>query len=387
MTWWIDAGAGASGDMLLDAMLALAPDALPAVQADVDTVLHRLNASGQVTIGHEPARRGGFAATRAVVECRDTTTERTWAHIEPALAGFDAAAEVFRALAAAEAAVHGVATRDIHFHEVGALDAIADIVAVTSLWQRLAPGRIGVSAVCVGSGTVETAHGTLTVPGPAVVELLRGVPTFAGSVAHEACTPTGAALLRFLATEWGPQPAITVTEVGVGAGGRDTPGQANVVRILVGRDAPDTATEHLVMVETTIDDLDPRLYPDVLEAAKAAGALEGWLTPVIMKHGRPAVVLSALAPPTAVSAVTTCLFRQTTTLGVRLTEVARESLRRDYVEVQVQGRPVRVKRGWLDGEPVTAQPEYRDARAVAESTDTPIREVLRDAADRARDQD
>ncbi len=295
--------------------LALAPDGLPAAQADVDTVLQRLDAPGQVTIRHEPTRRGGFAATRAVVECRDTTTQRTWAQIEPALAGFDAAADVFGLLAVAEAAVHGIATGDIHFHEVGALDAIADIVAVTSLWRQLAPGRVGVSAVCVGSGTVDTAHGTLTVPGPAVVELLRGVPTFAGRVAHEACTPTGAALLRFLATDWGPQPTMTVAEVGIGAGGRDTPGQANVLRILVGQDTPDTTTEHLVLVETTIDDLDPRLYPDVLDAAKAAGALEGWLTPVVMKHGRPAVVLTALAPPTAVTAVTTCLFRHTTTLG------------------------------------------------------------------------
>ena len=353
----------------------------------MDTVLQRLDAPGQVTIRHEPTRRGGFAATRAVVECRDTTTARTWAQIEPALAGFDAAADVFGSLAVAEAAVHGIATGDIHFHEVGALDAIADIVAVTSLWRQLAPGRVGVSAVCVGSGTVDTAHGTLTVPGPAVVELLRGVPTFAGRVAHEACTPTGAALLRFLATDWGPQPTMTVAEVGIGAGGRDTPGQANVLRILVGQDTPDTTTEHLVLVETTIDDLDPRLYPDVLDAAKAAGALEGWLTPVVMKHGRPAVVLTALAPPTAVTAVTTCLFRHTTTLGVRLTDVARESLQRDFVEVQVGGQPVRVKRGWLDGEVVTLQPEYRDARAVAQSTGSPIREVLTDAAERARDQD
>ncbi|MCU0298575.1 MAG: LarC family nickel insertion protein [Candidatus Nanopelagicales bacterium] len=171
---------------------------------------------------------------------------------------------------------------------------------------------------------MDTAHGRLTVPGPAVTRLLEGVPTFAGPTPHEACTPTGAALLRTLADEYGPQPPMVVQRSGVGAGGRDTAGVPNVVRILAG-----TASQQVVdvvMVETTIDDLDPRVYPDVLVAVKAAGALEAWLTPVIMKQGRPGVTLSAVVAHAAAPAVSDAIFRHTTTLGVRQTPGQRRDL-------------------------------------------------------------
>ncbi len=155
---------------------------------------------------------------------------------------------VFGSLAAAEAQVHGVPIDEIHFHEVGALDAIADIVAVTTLWERLQPSVVVVSPVCVGSGSVRTAHGELSVPVPAVVQLLRGAPTFAGNTAHEACTPTGAALLHFMATAWGYQPLMTVDRIGVGAGGRDLPERPNVLRVLAGQSADQPASERLVVL-------------------------------------------------------------------------------------------------------------------------------------------
>ncbi|HRY08588.1 MAG: nickel pincer cofactor biosynthesis protein LarC [Actinobacteria bacterium] len=376
MIWWIDAGAGASGDMLLGALLGLDPDGLPAAQAAVDGVLAELGAA-PVPLAVEPVRRNGLAATRALVDAPESAP-RTWRDIRPALTDHPAALTVFASLAHAEADVHGCAVDDVHFHEVGALDAIADIVGVTTLWERLAPDHIVVSAVCVGSGSVATAHGQLPVPVPAVTHLLTGVPTFSGAVVGEACTPTGAALLSFLADAWGPQPEMVVHAVGTGAGSRDPDTHPNVVRILSGE--PVAGAEGLTLIETTIDDLDPRIYPDVLDRVRTAGALEAWITPVIMKLGRPGVVLTALAPSSAADQVTAALFVHTTTLGVRRSEVDRVALARDFVTVEVAGMRIPVKRGWLDGEVITCQPEFRNAREVAAATGLAVREVL----DRAR---
>ena len=369
MIWWIDAQAGASGDMLLGALLSLDPAGLPHAQRAVDEVIEALHAE-PVRLGLEACRRGAMAATRATVSCADATRHRTWADIAPAVSG--RAHAVFQHLAQAEADVHGVGVDSIHFHEVGALDAIADIVGVCALVDRLAPERVVVSDICVGSGTVGTEHGILTVPGPAVTELLRGIRTFAGPIRHEACTPTGAALLATLADEFGGQPPMTVTNVVVGAGGRETPGQPYILRILTGESGPPSA---LYAVETTIDDLDPRLYPSVISAVKAAGAVEAWLTPAVMKHGRPAVTLTALTSD--VEAVARVLFTHTTTLGVRYHEVQRTVLDRDFITVDVEGHSIAIKRGWLDGEVVTEQPEYSDVRATAEALGLPEREVLR----------
>lgn len=383
MMWWIDAGAGASGDMLLGALLDLDPDGLQPAQAAVDEVLQRLGGDGCVKLSTRNVTRAGMAARQAVVEPSSSTTRRTWRQIAPALEGFPVAHRAFSYLAQAEAAVHGVSEDEVHFHEVGALDAIADIVAVTTLLGRLAPQEVVVSPVCVGAGSVDTEHGTLSVPVPAVVRLLEGVPTFGGPVAHEACTPTGAALLRTMATSWGPQPLMAVSTTGVGAGGRDLSGVANVVRVLIG--AGESASETLAMVETTIDDLDPRIYPHVIEATKQAGALETWLTPVIMKHGRPATVLTSLTPPAAIQPVTEVILRETNTLGVRSWPVARTALRRDSVTVEVRGFPLSVKRGWLNGVVVTSQPEYSDAAAVAGQTGVPVKQIIDEARSAAND--
>lgn len=367
---WIDAGAGASGDMLLGALLALDPEGLPVAQAAVDGVLAQLGAE-RVAISMTQTGRAGLAATRAVVAVADSATHRTWSDIAAAVRG--KAHDVFALLASAEARVHGIPVGDVHFHEVGALDAIADVVAVCAMWERLGPAHTVVSPVCVGSGSVSAAHGSLPVPAPAVAELLRGVPSFAGPVAHEACTPTGAALLRVLATEWGAQPAMAVSAIGIGAGGRDLQERPNVLRVFVGEE---TGTGGLLQLETTLDDLDPRLYPAVLEAVRDAGAVEAWWTPVVMKHGRPGVTLTALVGAPALDAVTETLFRHTTTLGMRWFPVSRRTLQRDWVEVDVAGRPVRVKRGWLGAELLTWQPEYRDVAAVAEELKRPVREVM-----------
>ncbi len=242
MTIWVDASSGASGDMLLGALLG-AGVPVAVVQAAVDAI-----APEPVTLRVEPVMRNGFAATRCHVEIPDSVHHRSWRDIRALLAAVDLdepvrdlAARTFERLAVAEATVHGSDPLDVSFHEVGALDAIADVVGVCAGFVHLAssqagPAEVVVSPVAVGSGSVRGAHGTLPVPPPAVAELLRGVPSYAGppgAPALELCTPTGAALLTTLATDWGPQPAMTTDVIGVGAGGRDPEGHTNVLRLLV----------------------------------------------------------------------------------------------------------------------------------------------------------
>ena len=233
------------------------------------------------------------------------------------------------------------------------------------------------SPVAVGSGSVEGAHGSLPVPPPAVAELLRGVPSYAGppaAPAMELCTPTGAALLVSHATAYGPQPAMVVERIGVGAGARDPQGHANVLRLLVGeplRDASSLGTsgqaaeETAVVLETNIDDLDPRLWPNVIVALIEAGAGDAWLTPILMKKGRPAHTLHALVRADRADAVRRAIFRQTSTIGVREISVGKTALDREMRIVQVDGHDIAVKLALLDGVVVNAQPEYDDIARVA----------------------
>ncbi len=391
-TLWVDASSGASGDMLLGALVG-AGVPLDVVRAAVDAV-----SPEPVALRVEPVTRHGFAATRVHVEVPDSAHHRSWRDIRALLLGApladevrDLALRVFERLAVAEGAVHGHDPLDVHFHEVGALDAIADVVGACAGFVHLAATDVVVTPVAVGSGTVRGAHGTLPVPPPAVAALLTGVPSYAGpegAPAMELCTPTGAALLTTVATAWGPQPAMSTTAVGVGAGGRDPEGHANVLRLLVG-----TATtaagggdgaDDLLVLETNVDDLDPRLWPGAITAVLAAGALDAWLTPIVMKKGRPAHTFRALVPPARAAEVRAAVFRETTTIGIREYAVARHALPRETTEVTVGGLAISVKLARLDGVVVTAQPEFDDVVRVARALDRPAREVLAEAAAAAR---
>ena len=298
----------------------------------------------------------------------------------------DFAVAVFRRLARAEADVHGVTADEIGFHEVGALDAIADVagcaLALHSL-GLLQPCTRVVSPVAAGSGSVRTAHGTVPVPVPAVLRMLAdaAAPLSAHPAAMELCTPTGAALLTTMATAWGAAPDCTVLAVGTGAGAADPDGHPNVLRVLVGEAAgrANWASAGMYRIDATIDDLDPRLWPDVLDELHAAGAADAWCAPVLMRKGRPGHVLSALAAADVLDAVCQAMFRQTTTLGVRVSPVQRRSLHRDQIAVSVGGAEVSVKRGLLGETVVTAQPEYEDVRAAARLTGRPVAEVLAEA--------
>ncbi|MGH3333635.1 MAG: nickel pincer cofactor biosynthesis protein LarC, partial [Nocardioidaceae bacterium] len=361
-----------------------------------------------VAITPEDVTRNGFAAIRCHVEVADSTTHRTWKDIAGLLAAADLdegvrhrAHATFERLAGAEAKVHGAAVDDVYFHEVGALDAIADVVGVCAGLEHLSLDELVVSPVAVGSGKVRGAHGSMPVPPPAVAELLRGVPSYAGPVAMEMCTPTGAALLTANATSYGPQPPMSVHEIGLGAGGRDPEGHANVLRLFVGdpesrqaRPAGDArpagadeaphGTNAPVLMESNIDDLDPRLWPHVIESLLAAGASDAWLSPIVMKKGRPAHTLHVLVAGDRVERVRGEIFRHTSTIGLRVVPVGKFALDREMHTVSVDGHPVHVKLALHDGEVVNAQPEYDDLAAVANATGRPLKDVLAEAVAAAR---
>ena len=389
---WVDASSGASGDMLLGALVG-AGVPVESLRQAVDAV-----SPEPVSLRVETVTRAGFAATRCHVEVGDSVHGRTWRDIRSLLlasaldeAVRDVALRVFERLAVAEGAVHGSEPLDVHFHEVGALDAIADVVGVCAGFVHLGADQVVVSPVAVGSGSVRGAHGTLPVPPPAVAQLLRGVPSYAGAEgapAMELCTPTGAALLTTLATGWGAQPAMVTADVGVGAGGRDPEGHANVLRLLVGsaldtESTPD-GVDDLLVLETNVDDLDPRLWPEVITAVLAAGALDVWLTPILMKKGRPAHTFRALVRPESAGEVRRAIFRETSTIGIRSSRVERHALPRETSSVEVGGLAIAVKLARLDGSVVNAQPEYDDVVRVAVALDRPVVDVLAEASAAAR---
>ncbi len=390
MIAWIDASSGASGDMLLGA-LAGAGVPLGVMAEAVEKV-----APGVVRLDTEQVRRGGFAATRCHVQVEDVEQHRTWRDVERLLAGAglhedvrSLAHDVFARLAEAEGRVHGVAPEEVHFHEVGALDAIADVVGVCAGVVQLDVERIVVSEVSVGGGTVSTEHGRLPVPPPAVVELLRGVPSSGGPVALELCTPTGAALLTTLADDWGVQPAMVVEQVGVGAGARDPEGHANVVRLLLGEagSAPLVgggtsaagASGIAVLLETNIDDLDPRIWPVVIAALLQAGASDAWLTPILMKKGRPAHMLSALVGGDRADAVRREIHRQTSTIGMREQSVGKHELAREMTTVEIDGHSIAVKVARSGGDVLNVQPEFEDVASAALALGRPVKAVMSEA--------
>lgn len=389
MIGWLDCSSGVSGDMLLAALVD-AGVSVTVMQAAVDAV-----SPEPVRFHTETVSRGGLRATRVQVEVADSVTHRTWADIralvehaslEPAVR--DIAVTTFAALAGAEATVHGTNPEDVHFHEVGALDSIADVVGVAAGFAVLGLDVVHASPIAVGAGTVRTEHGLLPVPAPAVVELLRDVPSHGGGVAAELTTPTGAALLAATVATFGDQPAMRVQRQAVGAGARDLETRPNVLRLLIG-DSVDTSSaallDHAVVLAANVDDMDPRLWPMVLEKLLGSGASDAWLVPILMKKGRPAHTLCVLVEPEVAEHVRAVMFAETTTIGIREAPVLKHPLSRDEHTVTVDGHQVRVKTATLGGVLVNTQPEYDDVAAVAAATERPVKEVMAAAIAAARD--
>jgi pyridinium-3,5-bisthiocarboxylic acid mononucleotide nickel chelatase len=376
---WLDLSAGASGDMLLGALV----DA--GVPLDVPAAAIATLAVESIRLETEPVTRHGLGATRVHVHAPPSEEHRTWADVRALLLEADlptpvreGALAVFERLAVAEGRVHRVSPEDVHFHEVGALDALADVVGVVAGFAHLGLTRLTASPVALGSGSARSAHGVVPIPGPAVLELLAGIPVVAGAVPAEMCTPTGAALVAELVSEWAALPAMRVSRTGMGAGGRDPVELPNVVRLVLGEPA-DAAPSGPAVLEANIDDLDPRLWPGVLDALFAAGASDAWLTPILMKKGRPAHTLSVLCQPEAIPDVQAAVFATTSTIGLRVAPVGKVALDRTASSVEVLGGRVGVKIATAGGRVVNVSVEYEDVAALARASGLPVKEVLRAA--------
>jgi pyridinium-3,5-bisthiocarboxylic acid mononucleotide nickel chelatase len=382
---YVDGVSGASGDMLLAALL----DAGWPV-AELRATLDRFPLGGWSL---EAARvtRQGIAATQVFFTLPEGQPLRHLQDLLGLLAGanlprgvHDKAERVLRALGSAEAAVHGIAVEDVHFHEIGALDTLFDVVGVVAGLEALGVDRLYVGPLNVGGGTVRMAHGRLPVPPPAVALLVRGLITYGTPDVGELLTPTGAALLATLGTALPGQPPLRIGATGSGAGQKHLP-DANVVRVTLGEEAtprtlpkapPGTPLQdNLLVLNCNIDNMNPELYSYVVEQVLAAGALDAWLTPIIMKKGRPGVLVSVLTDAAGAPALRQALFRETSTLGIRTLAVQRERLERRWERVETVYGPIRVKVGLLGTEEINRAPEYDDCAAAARQHGVALKQV------------
>jgi pyridinium-3,5-bisthiocarboxylic acid mononucleotide nickel chelatase len=296
------------------------------------------------------------------------------------------AERIFTRLADAEARVHGSRREEVHFHEVGAVDAIVDITGAAVALSMLGADSVSASALPVGSGFVDTAHGRIPIPAPGTAELLRGFPVEDTGVSGELVTPTGAAIITTLAQTRGRMPSMTVSAVGYGAGTRDLPNTANVLRCFVGEAtaAGGAAGDTVMQVETTIDDMSPQLYEPLIDRLLAVGAVDVFLTPVIMKRSRPGTVLTALCPRDRVDEVSRVLFEESSTIGVRWSTRERQVLPREIVTLVTSYGSLPFKVSRLAGRVVTVTPEFADVARIAREKSVPVREVLDQARAEAR---
>ena len=376
---YFDCPSGAAGDMIMAALVdAGAP--LEALRAE----LGKLPLRGW-TLAAREVKKGGFRATKVDVET-DAGAHRHHRSLGDILAilersGLDPAirekaARIFTRLADAEARAHG-STRDaVHFHDVGAVDAIVDVTGGVIALGLLGAEAVHVSALPLGGGLVDGPHGRIPVPGPGTAELLRGFPVVDTGVRAELVTPTGAAILTTLAASAGRMPAMTVSAVGYGAGTMDLPGTPNILRCFVGETAGSGGDETVLQVETTIDDMSPQLYEPLVERLFGAGALDVFLHPVIMKRGRPGVVVTALCPHPGLDEVARVLFEETSTIGIRWSEWRRSRLDREMVTVTTAYGAIPFKVSRLGGRVVTVTPEFAEVARIAREKSLPVREVL-----------
>jgi uncharacterized protein (TIGR00299 family) protein len=291
------------------------------------------------------------------------------------------ALRTFELLGESEAKIHHVPIDSVHFHEVGSVDAIADIVLTAAAVHALGIEEWHCSPLNVGGGTVECAHGRFPVPAPATADLLRGAPTYSSGIQAELVTPTGAALVRALNCRFGPSPAMRTENIGYGAGTRNPVGFANVLRLMVGEveSVAKGSTEMISVIETAVDDLNPQIIAYVTERALQSGAMDVMCTPVIMKKNRPGTLITILATAEKARAMENLLLRETSTLGLRVREERRICLQREYVPVMTEWGPVRIKVGLRNGTELNAAAEFEDCRAIAETKDIPLKRVMESA--------
>jgi uncharacterized protein (TIGR00299 family) protein len=376
---YFDCFSGISGDMTLGALVDAGVD-----PGSIQRAVASLGLPCELTF--EIVRRGGFRASYARVEAPREHAHRHLHHIEALIDKSaltpkqnELARRIFRKLGEAEAAVHGVDIKKIHFHEVGAVDSIVDIVGAAVGLDLLGVERFEASPVPPGRGWVKAAHGKMPLPAPGTAELLKGVPLADSEIAMELTTPTGAAILTTVVERFGPLPAMTIATIGLGAGTRELDGQANILRLFVG-DAPLPADSDRVWVlETNLDDLPGEIIGYTTARLMTAGALDAFVTPILMKKNRPGVLVTVLCDEALIPEMETILFRETTTLGIRRYPVSRHKLKRQATEVTTRFGPLKGKLGWRNDRPPTFSPEHDDCARAAAAHGVPLRDVY-DAA-------
>jgi uncharacterized protein (TIGR00299 family) protein len=380
---YFDCFSGISGDMTLGALV------------DAGCPLERLREDlkglevPDWQISAEKVWKNGMAATHVSVRTKDPQTHRSLSTILGIIEKSKLAADVrerassiFRRLGEAEAAVHDVPIEKVHFHEVGAVDAIVDIVGACIGFSVLGIEEFACSPVNVGGGSAKMAHGMLPVPAPAAARLLLGKPTYSNGVQKELVTPTGAAIVATLCQSFGPQPPLRVQSVGYGAGATDLEGQPNVLRVMVGDSLQHRETqfdEEIRVIEANLDDLNPQVYGYFAEKALAAGALDVFMTAVQMKKGRPGTLLTLLCKPEDARKLTDLVFAETTTFGLRSYTAERRILPREWQRVQTRFGEVRMKIARVNGKVLQVSPEYEDCRKLAEEKKVALREVMDEA--------
>src|SRR5713101_878785 len=380
---YFDCFSGISGDMTLGAL----------VDAGYDLALLRSGLEGlQIpswAISAEKVWKNGMSATFVRVTTEDQAKHRSLSAILEILEKSNLsetvrknASAIFCKLGEAEASVHDVPLEKIHFHEVGAVDAIVDIVGACIGFEALSIQKFACSPLNVGGGTVKMAHGILPVPAPATAKLLQGKPTYSNGVQKELVTPTGAAIVAALCDSFGPQPPMSVSAIGYGAGAADLEGQPNVLRLMVGEAAEKTMPgydQEIPIIEANLDDMNPQIYGYFQEKALAAGALDVFTAPVQMKKNRPGTLLTVLCQPADAQALMSLIFAETTTFGVRTHSAQRRVLPRESIKVTTSFGEVRIKLSRVNGRVLHVSPEYDDCRKLAEEKNVPLHRVINEA--------
>ncbi len=387
-TLYLDAFAGISGDMMLGVLVDLG---VP-LELLRDTA-SRLGIS-EAAISASRTERKGIGATKVHVRVVERELVRTYAHIRELIEHSDLpgrvkerSQRVFALLAEAESRIHSRNIEQVHFHELGSADTLVDVVGSVAGLEHLGVEELLCSPLPMGTGMVKTSHGVFPVPAPAVTEILKDVPVYSSGIPTEIVTPTGAAIVAALASDFCLLPPMRIRAVGYGAGDRDLE-IPNVLRGFLGERetiAEGRTRERRTVLSANIDDMNPEIYPYVMERLFEAGAEDVWLTPIQMKKSRPAVTLSVLAPPSREEEIKEVVFAETKTLGIRIEEVDKEYLDREVLEVSTVFGPVRVKVARREGRPLNVAPEYEDCRRAALRHGVPLKEVYAAAEEAARD--
>jgi pyridinium-3,5-bisthiocarboxylic acid mononucleotide nickel chelatase len=382
---YFDCFSGISGDMVLGALVDAGADL-----AAIESELRRLGLEGW-TLSAEKVKRGQIFATHVNVATTEGHHHRGLsiildriqkAQLVPRTA--ERARKIFTRLAESEAKVHNLPVDKVHFHEVGAVDSIVDIVGACVGFELLGIDEFACSPLDVGAGQVMTAHGLLPVPAPATADLLRGAPIYTSGIQKELVTPTGAAIATTLSTSYSKIPEMIMRAIGYGAGSADFPEKANVMRLLIGERESASAEQNphnladapITVIETNVDDMSPQIYGYFVERALSAGALDVFSTAVQMKKNRPGLLITILCEPACASRLTDLLFSETTTIGVRMYEARRRTLAREFLSVDTGHGPVRMKISRLNGSVLNATPEYDDCQRIAAEKGIPLKDVL-----------